>query len=96
MLERYIKDLFLEKTLNFFHIGVKKLENQVRNEILRQMTITLTLTLTLRLGVPAHPMDAKGLNRKKKKFCYHTPVHEENKVKHNFIIHNNILYPSTP
>ena len=46
------------KTLNFFHIGVKKLVNQVINEIFRQMTITLTLAL----DVPVRPMDAKGLN----------------------------------
>ena len=48
----------LEKILNFFfHIGVKKLENQVRNEIFRQMSLTLTLTLPL--DVPVRPMDAK-------------------------------------
>ena len=58
MLERYIKrPFFLEKTLNFFHIRVKKLKNQVRNEIFRQMSLTLTLAL----GVPVRPMDAKGL-----------------------------------
>ena len=43
----------------FFHIGVKKLVNQVRNEIFRQMTITITLTLAL--DVPVRPMDAKRL-----------------------------------
>ena len=61
MLERYIKRpfFFLGKTLNFFfHIGVKKLENQVRNEIFRQMSLTLTLAL----DVPVRPMDSKGLN----------------------------------
>ena len=41
----------------FFHIGVKKLVNQVINEISRQMTITLTLAL----DVPVRPMDVKGL-----------------------------------
>ena len=50
---------FLEKILNFFfHIGVKKkLKDQVRNEIFRQMSLTLTLPL----DVPVRPMDAKGL-----------------------------------
>ena len=44
MLERYIKRL-----RTFFHTGirVKKLKNQVRNGIFRQMSLTLTLTLTL-------------------------------------------------
>ena len=42
----------------FFHIGVKKLVNQVINEIFRQ----LTLTLTLELDVRVHPMDAKGIS----------------------------------
>ena len=37
-------------------MGVKKLENQVRNEIFRQMSLTLTLAL----DVPVRPMDAKG------------------------------------
>ena len=50
MLESYIRR-------PFFHIGVKKLVNQVINEIFRQ----LTLTLTLELDVPVRPMDAKGL-----------------------------------
>ena len=36
---------------------MKKLVNQVINEIYRQMTITLTL----RLDVPVRPMEAKGL-----------------------------------
>ena len=58
MLEIYIKrPFFLEKTELFFHIGVKKLQNQVRNEIFRQMSPTSTLTL----DVPVRPMDAKGL-----------------------------------
>ena len=37
---------------------MKKLVNQVINEIFRQMTITVTLPL----DVPVRPMDAKGLN----------------------------------
>ena len=37
---------------------MKKLVNQVINEIFRQMTITLTLAL----DVPVRPMDAKGLS----------------------------------
>ena len=36
---------------------MKKLVNQVINEIFKQMTITLTLPL----DVPVRPMDAKGL-----------------------------------
>ena len=36
---------------------MKKLVNEVINEIFRQMTITMTL----RLDVPVRPMDAKGL-----------------------------------
>ena len=36
---------------------MKKLANQVINEIFRHMTITLTL----RFDVPVRPMDAKGL-----------------------------------
>ena len=43
------------------YIKVKKLVNQVINEIFRQMTITLTLAL----DVPVRPMDAKGLIRDK-------------------------------
>ena len=39
---------------------MKKLKNQVRNEIFRQLSLTLTLTLPL--DVPVHPMDAKGLS----------------------------------
>ena len=58
MLERYIKRPFLSEDFEFFHIGVKKLVNQVINEIFRQMTVTLTLPL----DVPVRPMDAKGLN----------------------------------
>ena len=45
---------------------MKKLVNQVINEIFRQMTLTLTLAL----GVAVRPMDAKGLStygKKKKK-----------------------------
>ena len=59
MLVRYIRRpfFFLEKTELFFHIGVEKLENQVRNEIFRQMSLTSTLAL----DVPVRPMDAKGL-----------------------------------
>ena len=38
---------------------MKKLVNQIINEIFRQ----LTLTLTLELDVPVCPMDAKGLIR---------------------------------
>ena len=50
------RDLFFREDFElFFHIGVKKLVNQVINEIFRQMTITLTLP------VPVRPMDAKGL-----------------------------------
>ena len=46
------------KTLNFFsYMSKKKLKNQVRNEIFRQMSLTLTLPL----DVPVRPMDAKGL-----------------------------------
>ena len=37
---------------------MKKLVNQLINEIFRQMTITLTLAL----DVPVCPMDAKGLS----------------------------------
>ena len=36
---------------------MKKLENQVRNEIFRQMSLTSTLAL----DVPVCPVDAKGL-----------------------------------
>ena len=50
MLERDIKR-------PFFYIEVKKLLNQVINEIFRQMTMTLTLAL----DVPVRPMDAKRL-----------------------------------
>ena len=57
MQERYIKrPFFFEKALNSFHIGVKKLVNEVINEIFRQMTITLTL----RLDVLVRSMDRKG------------------------------------
>ena len=61
MLERYIKrPFFLARILNFLsNIGVKKLVNQVINEIFRQMAITLTLPL----DVPVRPMDAKGLKK---------------------------------
>ena len=38
-------------------MGVKKLENEVRNEIFRQMSLTSTLAL----DVPVRPMDAKEL-----------------------------------
>ena len=60
MLERDIKrPFFSEKTLNFFfHTWVKKLKNQIKNEIFRQKSLTLTLPLAM----PASPMDAKGLN----------------------------------
>ena len=34
---------FSEGFEHFFHINMKKLKNQARNEILGQMTITLTL-----------------------------------------------------
>ena len=52
------RDLFFKRRLwTFFHIGVKKLKNQVRNEIFRQMSLTLTLLL----DVLVRPMDAKGL-----------------------------------
>ena len=38
------RDLFLEKGLKFlFHINMKKMKNQARKEIFRQMTMTLTL-----------------------------------------------------
>ena len=58
MLERYITiPFFLDKTLNFFSYRSEKLENQVRNEIFRQMSLTLTLTL----DVPIRPVDAKGI-----------------------------------
>ena len=59
MLERYIKKpfIFREDLELFFHIWVKKLKNQVRNEILRQMSLPLTSPL----DVPVRPMDAKGL-----------------------------------
>ena len=45
MLERYIKrPFFLEKGLKFFfYINMKKMKNQARNEIFRQMTMTLAL-----------------------------------------------------
>ena len=46
---------FREDSELFFPIGVKKLKNQVRNEIFRQMSLTLAL------DVPVRPMDAKGL-----------------------------------
>ena len=53
------RDLFFSEDFElFFHIGVKKLVNQVINEIFRQMTITLTLPL----DVPVRPMDTKGLS----------------------------------
>ena len=39
---------------------MKKLKNQARNEIFRQMSLTLTLPL----DVPVRPMDAKGLKRR--------------------------------
>ena len=55
---------FREDFEPFFHIGVKKLVNQVINEIFRQMTITLTLAL----DVPVRPVDAKGL------ICLHFDV----------------------
>ena len=36
------RDLFLERGLKFFfHINIKKMKNQARNEIFRQMTMTL-------------------------------------------------------
>ena len=53
--------VFSEDFELFFIIGVKKMINQVINEIFRQMTITLTLPL----DVPVRPMDAKGLNKTK-------------------------------
>ena len=37
---------------------MKKLENEVRNEIFSQMSLTSTLAL----DVPVRPMEAKGLN----------------------------------
>ena len=65
MLERYIyiyikrPFFFLEREdfELFFHIWVKKLKNQDRNEIFRQMSLTLTLTL----DIPVCPMDVKEL-----------------------------------
>ena len=43
MLEIYQETFFLEKGLKFFvHINMKKMKNQTRNEIFRQMTMTLT------------------------------------------------------
>ena len=40
----YQETFFLEKGLKFFfHINMKKMKNQARNEIFRQMTMTLTL-----------------------------------------------------
>ena len=45
MLERSIKRpfFFREGFEVFFHINMKKMKNQARNEIFRQMTMTLTL-----------------------------------------------------
>ena len=59
MLERYIKRpfFFFKEDFEFFHMRVKKLKNQVRNKIFRQMSLTLTLPL----DVPVRPMGAKGL-----------------------------------
>ena len=58
MLERYIKrPFFFREDFELFFI-VKKLENQVRNEIFKQMSLTSTLAL----DVLVRPMDAKGLN----------------------------------
>ena len=42
--------------LFFFPIGVKKMKNQVTNEIFRQMSLTLTLPL----DATVRPMEAKG------------------------------------
>ena len=72
ILERYIKRLFFfffffffwKRLRTFFHIEVKKLENPVRNEIFRQMSLTSTLAL----DVPVRPVDAKGLEQKKENF----------------------------
>ena len=53
-------DLFLSEDFElFFHIGVKKLGNQVINEIFRQITIPFTLPL----DVSVRPMDTKWLNK---------------------------------
>ena len=45
MLERYIKRnfFFREGFEFFFHINMKKMKNQPRNKIFRQMIMTLTL-----------------------------------------------------
>ena len=41
-------------------MGMKKLENQIRNEIFRQMSLTSTLVL----DALVRPMDTKGLSSK--------------------------------
>ena len=73
MLEEYIKRLFFREDFElFFHIGVKKLVNQVINEIFRQMTITLTLALDVPvrpIDAPVRPMDAKGLRVREGPMC---------------------------
>ena len=64
MLERYIKRPFFREGFEFFffHINMKKMKNQARNEIFRQMTMTLTFIPKRNL----RPMGAKGLKKKKK------------------------------
>ena len=58
MLEWYIETLFFRDDFELFFIYEwKKLKNQVRNEIFRQMSLTLTLPL----DVTIRPLDAKGL-----------------------------------
>ena len=52
-----MRPFFREDFEPFFHIGVKKLKNEVKNEIFRQMSLTSTLAL----DVPVRPMHAKGL-----------------------------------
>ena len=52
------RDLFFREGFEvFFHINIKKMKNQARNEIFRQMTMTLTLFQKRYL----RPIDVKGL-----------------------------------
>ena len=49
MLERYIwRPFFRERFELFFQMNMKKLKNQARNEIFRQIPLTLTLMLDVK------------------------------------------------
>ena len=54
----WLKNLLPPNNYELFSYISEKLENQVRNEIFRQMSLTLTLPL----DVPVRPVDAKGLS----------------------------------